>query len=241
MELGLVTAEDVKAALESQFHFPVLANVAPTVVAAHDQPNHLVSHIRALRAQLLFRWLSDAQRKVLAITSPNPGEGRSWLTANLAVAIAQIGYRTLLIDADLRKPLQHRLFGVEGRGLSAALADPTTAITVRPIHKDLRLFLLPAGAVPPNPEELLTRPLFGEALEQLVRDYDVVLLDTPPAMPTSDAQLIAARAGNALILARSNHTRKASMVSVLSSLKQARVNVIGSVVNEFDGESLFTA
>ncbi len=74
-----------------------------------------------------------------------------------------------------------------------------------------------------------------------MRDYDVVLLDTPPAMPTSDAQLIAARAGNALILARSNHTRKASMVSVLSSLKQARVNVIGSVVNEFDGESLFTA
>ncbi len=240
--MGFVTEEDVKAALDAQFHFPVLANVAATVVAAHDRPNHLVSHIRALRAQLLFRWLNEAQRKVLAITSPGRGEGRSWLTANLAVALAQIGYRTLLIDADLRNPLQHRLFGVDGgQGLSAVLTERAGSVSVRRIHDDLRLFLVAAGAVPPNPEELLTRTLFGETLEQLVPAYDVVLLDTPPALPTTDAQLIAARAGNALILARSNHTRKSSMVSVLSSLKQARVNVIGSVVNEFNGKSFFTA
>jgi protein-tyrosine kinase len=242
VQLGLLTEDDIDSALGSQFYFPVLPDVAPSVVTAHDFPNHLVSHLRALRSQIMFRWLNDAQRKVLAITSPGRGEGRSWLAANLAVALAQIGKRTLLIDGDMRNPLQHRLFNLrDSPGLSAMLTGRAEASPVHRIHPDLLLSIVPAGAAPPNPEELLARPQFGAVLDGFVANYDVVLLDTPPAMPTSDAQLIAAKAGNALIVARSNHTRRANMLAVMAALKQARVNVVGSVVNDYSGDGLFTA
>src|SRR6202030_2464775 len=96
--------------------------VADEVIAAHGPQNSTVEPIRKLRSQLMIRWLNTAHRKVLAITSPDRGEGRSWLAANLAVAFAQVGLRTLLIDADMRRPQQHRLFNVDNAlGLSAFL------------------------------------------------------------------------------------------------------------------------
>lgn len=210
------------------------------MVAAYDPKNHLVEHLRALRSQLMSHWLKDADRKALAITSPDRGEGRSWLAANLAVALAQIGKRTLLIDGDMRNPLQHRLFNLDNSvGLSALLTGRAGASTVQRIHPDIRLFVVPSGTAPPNPLELLARPQFATVLNRFVATYDVVLLDTPPAMPTSDAQLIAATAGNALMLARSDYTRRASVLALMATLKQARVNVVGSVVNDYSGDGLF--
>jgi receptor protein-tyrosine kinase len=240
VQLGMVSQADLDSALASQFYYPVLTGVAPSVVVAHAAPDHLVDHLRALRAQLLFRWLNDADRRALAITSPGTGEGRSWLAANLAVALAQIGKNTLLIDGDMRNPRQHRLFNISNAGgLSAVLSGRGDSAPAHRIHPDLRLSVVPSGTVPPNPEELLARPLFTLALERFVADYDVVLLDTPPAMPTSDAQLIAAGAGNALIVGRSNHTRRSSMLAVKAALEQARVKVIGSVVNKYSGGGWF--
>jgi protein-tyrosine kinase len=245
VQLGLLTADEVDLALARQMRFPVVLSVedegfakAPVTVAY--PLNHVLEQMRALRSQLMFHWLNDAERKVLAITSPGRGEGRSWLAANLAVALAQIGKRTLLIDGDMRNPFQHRLFNVDNTfGLSSILAgrgSPSGFVRVNPA---LRLHIVPAGIVPPNPEELLARPLFGTLLEGLAAKFDVVLLDTPPALPSSDAQLIAAKAGNALMLARGDHTRRANLMSVMAALKQAKVNVVGSVVNSYSGSGVF--
>jgi protein-tyrosine kinase len=245
VQLGLLTPDDIDGALARQFRFPIVSvgdeGFAKAVVAAYDPLNHVVDQMRALRSQLMFHWLNDAERKILAITSPGRGEGRSWLAANLAVALAQIGKRTLLIDADMRNPFQHRLFNIDNSsGLSALLTGRAAPTAVHRVHPALRLHVVPAGVVPPNPEELLARPLFASILDRLGARFEVVLLDTPAAMPTSDAQLIAANAGNALMLARGDHTRRANLMTVMAALKQARVNVVGSVVNSYSGNGLFT-
>jgi protein-tyrosine kinase len=243
--LGLVTSDEIDLALSRQFRFPVLSvgdeGFAKSVVAAYDPLNQVVDQMRALRTQLMFHWLNDAKRKVLAITSPGRGEGRSWLAANLAVALAQIGKRTLLIDADMRNPFQHRLFNIENTsGLSSLLTGRGAPSGFVRVHPALRLQVVPAGIVPPNPEELLARPLFGTLLDGLAGRFDVVVLDTPAALPTSDAQLVAAKAGNALMLARGDYTRRANLLSVMSMLKQAKVNIVGSVVNSYSGNELFS-
>jgi protein-tyrosine kinase len=245
VQLGLLTKDDIEAALARQFRFPVLAvgdeGFANAVVASYDPLNQVVDQMRALRSQLMFHWLNDAERKVLAITSPGRGEGRSWLAANLAVALAQIGKRTLLIDADMRNPFQHRLFNIDNAsGLSSLLTGRGAPSGFVRVHPDLRLHVVPAGIVPPNPEELLARPLFASLLDGLAAKFEVVLLDTPAAIPTSDAQLIAAKAGHALILARGDYTRRANLQSVMAALKQAKVHVVGSVVNSYTGNGLFT-
>ena len=190
--------------------------------------------LRALRCQLTLRWRNVAHRKALAITSPDRGDGRSWLAANLAIVFAQAGDRTLLIDADMRHPCQHRLFNVDNAvGLSALLTGRAVGRdVVRRIHPSLRLFVLPAGILPPNPQELLVRPMFESMLGRFSQLFDVIVLDTPAANETADAQILSARAGAAVVLARRNRTRVADLTATMASLSETGVNVIGSVVNE---------
>lgn len=245
VRLGLLMPSEIEMAVSRQPRYPVLSRgndpefYEQGVVAAYEPPDHVATQIRALRSALMFQWLDDAQRKVLAITSPGRGEGRSWLAANLAVALAQIGKRTLLIDADMRNPYQHRLFNIENSsGLSSLLSGHGSVFGYIRVHSALQLHVVPAGAVPPNPEELLASPLFGALLDGLASKFDVVMLDTPPALPTTDTQLIAAKAGNALVLARGDHTRRASLKSLMAAFKQAKVNVVGSVVNSHAANDL---
>jgi capsular exopolysaccharide synthesis family protein len=171
---------------------------------------------------------------VVAITSPGRREGRSWLAANLAAVFAQIGERTLLIDADMRHPRQHELFNLSNAvGLSALLTGRAGKETACRIHPHLRLFVLPAGTLPPNPQELLGRPVFDLVLERFIDQFDVILIDTPAAAETADAQIVAKRAGAAIMLARQNVTRHSQLTAAMQSLTQTGVNVIGSVLNEY--------
>ncbi|UUZ57093.1 polysaccharide biosynthesis tyrosine autokinase [Massilia sp. H-1] len=139
--------------------------------------------MRKLRVELSRRWFKRPGQHALAITSAEPQEGRTFLAANLAVAFAQLGQRTLLIDADLRAPRQHTLFGLSNRvGLSALLTRLAPAAeAVEQIPELTGLSVLTAGAAPPNPAELLGRPAFGTLIAALARYYDVVLIDTPAA------------------------------------------------------------
>jgi protein-tyrosine kinase len=237
MQLNLVTQQEIEAALAHQFQHAVLARgidgVADEVVAAYDPQNELVEPIRALRTQLMFSWLNNASRNVLAITSPDRGEGRSWLAANLAVAFSQMGERTLLIDADMRHPHQHRFFNLDNSlGLSGLLSGRVAESPAPRIHPQLRLFVFPAGNAPPNPQELLARPTFEIIISRFATQYDVVLIDTPAAADTADAQLIAAAAGAAVMVARRDHSRHARLKVAMQRLKTAAVNIVGCVLNE---------
>jgi protein-tyrosine kinase len=240
VQLKVAKQEDVDFALARQFDYPSLARggvdgVADSVIAAHNPQSAAIESLRVLRSQLMLRWRNIAPRGTLAITSPEPGEGRSWLAANLATMFAQAGQRTLLIDADMRRPSQHRLFNLENSvGLSTLLTGRTEGRDdVRRIHPQLKLFVLPAGFLPPNPQELLLRPMFESVLERFAQLFNVIVLDTPAATMSSDAQIISARAGAALLLSRRNRTRVSGLMETMQCLVDTGVQVLGSVVNEY--------
>jgi protein-tyrosine kinase len=239
VQLKLVSDIQVQSALARQFNYPILAHggehgVADDVVAAYRPQCDSVEPLRALRNQLMLRWLNYKPRKALAITSTNRGDGRSWLAANLATVFAQAGRRTLLIDADLRHPSQHRLFNLDNAlGLSALLTGRAKGRdVVRRLHPSLRLFVLPSGQLPPNPQELMTRTIFDEFLSRLSTMFEVVILDTPAASDGGDAHIIAARAGAAVVVARRNRTKVSELTELVASLTETGTRVVGSVANE---------
>jgi protein-tyrosine kinase len=235
-KLRLLTQRDIDLAIAQQYSYPTLPRggndgVSGDVIAGYLPQSELVEPLRALRSQLNLRWVSE--HKVLAITSPGRGEGRSWLAANLATVFAQLGMRTLLIDSDMRHPRQHQLFNLNnGLGLSALLTGRAGREIVSRIHPQLRLFVLPAGTLPPNPQELLGRPVFDLVLERFSDQYDFIIMDTPAASDVADAQIVAARADATIVLARLNHTRRAQLSATMRNLTQSGVNVIGSVITD---------
>jgi protein-tyrosine kinase len=234
--MGLLDREDVEQVLARQFGHPNLeaeSLLSRELVAAREPESEAVEHLRALRSQLMLRWFeNDARQAALAVVSPGAGEGRSYIAANLAVLFSQLGKRTLLIDADLRHPRQHQIFGVPGRvGLSAVLSGRAGWEAVCEIKALPDLWLLPAGAVPPNPQELLARPGFAKLITALRAGYEVILIDTPPAESCADAATIAARAGAALMLACQDATSVPRVASLAEDLRQFGVTIVGAVLN----------
>lgn len=234
--LGLLGDDDVQQVLAAQFGYSALApdsGLAPELVAATDPDSDAVEHLRALRSQLMLRWFENDQRQAaLAVVSPGAGEGRSWIAANLAVLFSQLGKRTILIDADLRRPRQHQIFGVPGRiGLSAILAGRAGWDAVTEVKAVPGLWLLPAGAMPPNPQELLARPGFARVITALRSSYEVILVDTPAAESCADAGTIAARAGAALMVACRDRSSVPRLASLSEDLRQFGITVVGAVLN----------
>ena len=212
---------------------PGSGGISRELVAAYEPFHPRAEELRALRTQLLIRWANARVRhRMLAIVSPGAGEGRSYVAANLAVVFSQLGQRTILIDADLRKPRQHRIFDVPDRvGLSSVLSGRADRSAVVPLPQFGTLSLLPAGACPPNPQELLLRPVLTTLLDELRDEFDVVLFDTPPASLYADAQSLAFRAGSAIVLARKGHTGIAATASTIRVLSDTGTNVVGTVFN----------
>jgi protein-tyrosine kinase len=240
VRLGLISVNDLRRALAKQYELPHLLphnkRLNSELVVAYEPFHACAEQMRALRTQLLMRWATGVTRnsRMLAIVSPGEGEGRSYVAANLAVAFAQLGQRTLLIDADLRRPRQQRIFDVEDRvGLAAVLAGRANAQAVVRIDEFGSLSLLPAGAPPPNPVELLSRDTFPALLQALQTDFDVILFDTPAAKPYADAQAVAFRTRSTLILARKDHTRLVDTTRVIRRLTDAGAETLGTVFNAF--------
>lgn len=238
MQLQLISQADIDFALARQFDYPYLtrgeSQVRDEVVAAYEPFSPVVEKLRAVRSQLMLRWFgAEEEQKALAIVSPSAGDGRSWLAANLAVVFSQLGERTLLIDADLRNPHQHTLFGIDNKlGLSAVLSGRGGPDAITRIPSLLDLSVLPAGAIPPNPQELLSRPIFAKLIGECASAFDVILIDTPPATTYADAQMISVRASGALLLAQCNRSRSSQLRRVASDLVQAGTTLVGSVLNE---------
>ena len=238
VKLGLITQEDIRFALSRQFDFPYLhpsgGQLSDEIVAAYRPFSKQAESVRALRSQLLLRWLGDEpERRCVALVSAGRGEGRTRLAANLAVVFSQLGARTLLIDGDLRHPRVHGLFNLANtRGLSSALADRGEP-TVHRIPSLLSLNVVTSGPIPPNPQELLSRPAFVRLLDEQRDKFDVIILDSPASDQSADAYLLAARAGAAVVLARRHTTRVPKLQQLADRLAAARATVIGAVFNDF--------
>jgi chain length determinant protein tyrosine kinase EpsG len=235
--LGLLTEEDVRYALSVQFDYPYLpddSRLSRELVAAYEPASRVVEDLRALRSQLMLRWFdTGAERRGLAIASAGQGDGRSYLAANLAIVFSQLGERTLLIDANLRTPKQHKMFNLGARaGLSDMLVGRAGSEAVVGITALRDLSVLPAGTLPPNPQELLGRHHFSTLLQSMGESFDVIIIDTPAASAYADAHTVAVRAGAALLVARQGRSSVPQMAHLTQGLREFGVTVLGSVLND---------
>ncbi len=187
--------------------------------------------VRTLRTALHFG-LAGPDAKVFVVTSPAPGDGKSTVASNLAITMAQAGQRVLLIDADMRKPTQHIIFENGSEVGTAAMLSGTAAPgeAIFPSGIDL-LDLMPCGATPPNPVELLTNGVLNEALSQLGAHYDRIVIDSPPVMPVADARMIAALADCTMLVLRAERSTKRLSVAARDELLKVRTQRLGLVVN----------
>jgi chain length determinant protein tyrosine kinase EpsG len=239
IELNLITDSDLRQALAKQYEFPYLVSgpdgVSKELIAAWDPFHPVVEELRAARTQLLIRWYNpEAGRRTLAITSPGAREGRSFVAANLAVTFSQLGQRTLLVDADFRAPRQQSIFNIPDRfGLSSVLSGRADLSAAAPVTGITGLSVMPAGPLPPNPLELLSRGSFAALLGRAQAEYDVILVDTPPVNDYADAQSITYRAGDALLLSRKDQTRLNDTERAVRQLSDASARIVGTLMNAF--------
>jgi chain length determinant protein tyrosine kinase EpsG len=236
-KLGLVNEADIQHALGIQFGYSYMApgeNAFSKALAAAYKPfTPQVEALRALRSQLMIHWF-ERGNKALAVVAANAREGCSDLAANLAVVFSQLGERTLLIDANLRHPSQRAIFNLDQqRGLSDILIGRAGLEAVIEIESLPGLSVLGAGTVPPNPQELLSRKVFTDFIARAKDQFDIVIVDTPPATVTSDAQTIAARCGGALLVSRVNETRMSDLTNVRDQLTMSDVQIVAAIVNDF--------
>lgn len=195
--------------------------------AARDQ------ELRALRTELMLRRESPTRADVVAIVSAGRDEGRSMLAADLAVAFAEAGHATLLVDADLRNPRQHHLFGLpEGHGLMQLLRDGTPPVLHSP-DSLADLDVITAGGVPARPLDLLSHPGFADEVDGWRDGYRFVVLDTPPLVHWPDAAVIANATGRVLLATRGGQTRYHELRLALRRLAPTRSRVMGAVINHF--------
>lgn len=237
--LGLASPDDVLNALAQQFHYP-LANAerrvaSPELVTLLQPFSVQAEAIRAVRSQVTMRLgKADAPRQALAVISPDSGDGKTYFAANLAVSLAQLGGRTLIVDADLRGPRQHEVFKVSNAaGLSTLLSGRAEHQVIQPVEGVAGLFVLPCGPIPPNPLELIERPAFALLMRELSTKFDHVVIDTAAASLGADACVVAARCGAALVLTRKHQNKVAELQDLVASLAGSTVQLLGAVVNEF--------
>lgn len=207
------------------------AQPAREISLAHQPQSAHGEQLRALRTELLLRLPTEGGHS-LAVVSPSHGEGRSRLVAELAVGFAQLGAPTLLVDADLRRPRQHELFGIKAEaGLAQMLAGAPA-----PMHSVAglpALHVLPAGLAPGNALELLSTPTFAELLRGWRSRYRHVLLDTTAAASGADSLVVALAAGSVLPVSRSNRTAIPDWKAFMTRLATTRAAVLGGVLHDF--------
>ena len=212
---------------------PVNGKDGSSRIFAVGQPKSLVSEAyRTLRTNLQFSSL-DTPLRSLVVTSAVATEGKTTTAANLAVVMAQAGNRIVLVDGDLRRPSTHKLFGLSnGTGLTTALVEDPEALNGYLQDSGIEnLRILPAGPIPPNPQELLGSQRMEELLRMLEKEADIVVLDTPPTLVVSDANVLAARASGVLMVVNTGKTRRAAVRQAVEGLRNVGANVLGCVLN----------
>lgn len=201
------------------------------LVGELDPASPISEAYRTLRTHVRFA-LGDADGQAVCIASCLAAEGKSITAANLAVALAKEGKNTLMIDADMRKPVLHRVFRVDGfDGLSSVLERPERwqqAVLPTSIGK---LSLLPAGPHHPDPADLLGGGALTRLLDAARESYDAVILDTPPLLPYADGRIVAARCDGVLLVIGAGKVKRRQALQALHHLRHVRANVLGTVVN----------
>lgn len=207
------------------------------LVALEEGPSAGAEAFRVLRTNLQFAGV-DRPLHTLLVSSPGPREGKSLMVANLAAAFAQIGQRVIVVDTDLHRPRQHRLFGLPNNaGLTTALltAQPTTDGLLQETKVE-GLRVLTSGPLPPNPAELLGSARMRELVQALSAQADIVLFDSPPVTALADAAILGSQMDGVLLVISAGQTRREMARRTMAALERVRARVVGAVLNRLPAQ-----
>jgi capsular exopolysaccharide synthesis family protein len=197
-------------------------------------PPNFSESFRVVRTNVIFS-STPAGSRSLVVTSTGPGEGKTLVAANLAIALAQSSHRVLLIDADMRKPRVHEVFGkAKEPGLSNVLVGNAEASQCISKTSVQGLWVLPAGVTPPNPAELLGSKRFKDFLGSLAQHFEYVVFDSPPVMAVTDSSIVAHTVDGVLFVVGAEMTSRHAAQRALEQLDHAHAKIVGAVLNRVD-------
>ncbi|HEX8769479.1 MAG TPA: polysaccharide biosynthesis tyrosine autokinase, partial [Acidimicrobiales bacterium] len=204
----------------------------PQVVSLSDPRSPASEAYRTLRTSIQFMALERPLR-TMQITSPSAEEGKSTTIANLAVAIARAGQRVVILDGDLRRPRMHEFFGLDKSigFTSVLLGKVPLSAALQPVPNQSRLSILASGPPPPNPSELLSSVRTVEVLTSLQAEADIVLIDTPPLLPVTDALVVSGRVDATLVVCVAGSTTRKEAARAIELLRQVDAPIVGTVLN----------
>ncbi|NMC26782.1 MAG: CpsD/CapB family tyrosine-protein kinase [Syntrophomonadaceae bacterium] len=207
-------------------------------LTALDKPKSIVAEAyRTLRTNLGFAGIDNPFRSIL-ISSPSPQDGKSTITANLGVVLAQAGSKVIIVDCDLRKPMQHKIFATENlKGLTNCLLKEMPVEEAAHSTPVKGLTLLTSGAIPPNPAEILNSQRVRSFWPTLLQEYDYVLVDAPPVLAVTDASILSAQMEGVIMVVRAAVTRKEQVMIARDQFAKANANLIGVVLNQVDTDN----
>lgn len=189
----------------------------------------------SIRTNLLFTQQGE-KCPIFVVTSPTANNGKTINSANLAINFAQMGKKTLVIDADMRNPSLHKLFSLSSRnGLSEILAGLTDNITVTKTDIE-NLSVLTSGKIPPNPTELLSSPRMDKLLDFVKEHYDCVFVDTPPVNIVTDATVFSQKATGYILIVKTDTTNIPELKTTVSTLQGINANILGFILNDANSE-----
>lgn len=234
--------DEVKQYLGVPFLGPVgIADVkgdatAGELMALREPKSNFAESLRNVRTNVIFSF-TEADQRSLLVTSPGPLEGKTLISCNLVVIMAQMGRRVLLVDADMRKPRVHKVFGTSSEpGLSNLILGKCSAQEAARETRIKSLKLIPSGTLPPNPSELLSSKRMGELLGQLKDQFDFIIFDSPPILSVTDAAVLAGMADGVALVVKASSTTKDHALRALEHLWDVRARVLGVVLNQVDFE-----
>ena len=209
------------------------------LITYEDPKSPISESYRSLRTNITYA-SADNKIKSLLVSSPQPGEGKSTTTANLAIAFAQLRKRTLLVDGDLRKPVQHNVFDhPRGPGLAEYLIGEVEDInTIIHPTKVENLFIITAGGLPPNPSELLGSDRMSKLVDRIENEWDMVLFDSPPIVAVTDSSMISAEIDALIMVVKAGQTDRAAVDRALDTIGNVKSPLIGAILNGANPETL---